>query len=245
MYKNLILAALVTALALSIALGALAQGSTSTVEVRVWERIGDPEQNYISARPAGGSWSTLGTIPLDMDGESRSGTFRYGDITLDVPLPPLEPDLGPVSPRAGMVEITCTYYRSEWGDADPRNASWHIEGTFLHRLPRNYGSVPIHVGVQPKRPDDVPSNVDGQSWDERAFIVGGVQISDGRAYPPKLARGVQTRWSRGIGAGPYPGSYYVDFPKLYVVSYYIGDPIRTRVALDPAVECLRTEDVSE
>ena len=83
MYKNLVLVALVTALTLSVVLGVLARGSTSTIEVRVWERTSDPERNYISARPAGGSWSTLGTIPLDMDGESRSGTFRYGDISLD------------------------------------------------------------------------------------------------------------------------------------------------------------------
>ena len=55
------------------------------VDVRVWQRTNNARSLYISARPRGGSWSTLGTIPLDMSG--RSGAFRYGDITVRVPLP--------------------------------------------------------------------------------------------------------------------------------------------------------------
>ena len=54
------------------------------VDVRVWQRTSNARSLYISARPRGGSWSTLGTIPLDMSG--RSGAFRYGDITVRVPL---------------------------------------------------------------------------------------------------------------------------------------------------------------
>ncbi|MXW24715.1 MAG: hypothetical protein F4Z77_00195 [Dehalococcoidia bacterium] len=60
----------------------------ATVEVRVWQDMGDSARIYISARPAGGSWRTLGTIrlPLD-DGFSSTGRFQFGDISLDVPLP--------------------------------------------------------------------------------------------------------------------------------------------------------------
>ena len=54
------------------------------VDVRVWQRVSNARSLYISARPRGGSWRTLGTIPLDMSG--RSGAFRYGDITVRVPL---------------------------------------------------------------------------------------------------------------------------------------------------------------
>ena len=57
------------------------------VEVRVWQRISDAERLYISARPGGGSWRTLGTRPLDMSGRSSTGAYRYGDITVRVPLP--------------------------------------------------------------------------------------------------------------------------------------------------------------
>ena len=88
--KNWIIGALATALAVSVAAGVIAQpgGRTATVEVRVWEDVNDPERNYVSARPEGGSWRTLGTIPIPLtDGVSSSGRFRYGDITLAVPLP--------------------------------------------------------------------------------------------------------------------------------------------------------------
>ena len=95
MFKSAIL---ITALA-AIAVGgtvttAVAQDNTeATVQVRVWQSLEDAERLYISARPASGSWATLGTIrlPLD-DGRSSDGRFMYGDIGLDVPLadrPPL------------------------------------------------------------------------------------------------------------------------------------------------------------
>lgn len=57
------------------------------VEVRIWQHVADPLRIFVSARPEGGSWDTLGTIPLPLDdGQSRSRNFRYGDITVAVPL---------------------------------------------------------------------------------------------------------------------------------------------------------------
>ena len=58
----------------------------------MWESTSDPTRNYISARPEGGRWSTLGTIPLGRGDasayqETSNGRFRYSDITLAVPLP--------------------------------------------------------------------------------------------------------------------------------------------------------------
>ena len=84
-----VLFAIVAVAAIGGAAFAIAQGQrTANVEVRVWEDVNDPERNFISARPEGGSWSTLGTIRLPLtDGVSSSGRFRYGDITLAVPLP--------------------------------------------------------------------------------------------------------------------------------------------------------------
>ena len=60
-------------------------GGAVTVQVRVWQGVGDAERLYISARAAGGSWRDLGTVPLDMSGLSASGRYRYGDIDLPVP----------------------------------------------------------------------------------------------------------------------------------------------------------------
>ena len=78
------------------------RAAPATVEVRVWQRVQDLSRVYISARPAGGSWRTLGTIRLLLDdGFSSSGTFQFGDIALDVPLPPTE-----VSTLAGTPGIS-------------------------------------------------------------------------------------------------------------------------------------------
>lgn len=60
----------------------------ASVQIRVWQDVGDPRNVYISARGAHGSWRTLGTIPLALDdGFSRNRGFRYGNIRIDVPLP--------------------------------------------------------------------------------------------------------------------------------------------------------------
>ena len=69
-----------------IAVVAAQDGNSANVEVRVWQSTSEAESLYISARPEGGSWATLGTIPLDMSGLNSRETFRYGDITVAVPL---------------------------------------------------------------------------------------------------------------------------------------------------------------
>ena len=110
--KNWIIGGLVVALAVSIGAGVLAQSQrTANVEVRVWEDVNDPERNFISARPEGGSWRTLGTIPIPLtDGVSSSGRFRYGDITLAVPLPdaPGAPTATPTPTPAPTEATTAT-----------------------------------------------------------------------------------------------------------------------------------------
>ena len=60
-----------------------AQGEEAArVEVRVWQHVEDERDVYISARPAGGSWRTLGTIPLPLDdGHSPSRLLKNGPRT--------------------------------------------------------------------------------------------------------------------------------------------------------------------
>lgn len=61
---------------------------TADVDVRVWQSLSRSWVLYVSLRPSGGSWDVSGTVrlPLD-DGHSASGEFRYGEVSLDVPLP--------------------------------------------------------------------------------------------------------------------------------------------------------------
>jgi len=61
--------------------------TVADVELRVWQHVRNSRSIQVSARPLGGAWDALGTVPLPLDdGFSSSGNFRYGDITLDVPL---------------------------------------------------------------------------------------------------------------------------------------------------------------
>lgn len=85
--RMLAVAALALLLAVGVAGPAMAQGggSGATIDVRVWQNVDDERDLYVSARPAGGSWRTLGTVPLALDGLTASGSYRYGDIALAVP----------------------------------------------------------------------------------------------------------------------------------------------------------------
>ena len=85
-----LIAALALLVGLAVAGPAVAQdgGGAATVEVRVWQNVNDDRDLYVSARPAGGSWRTLGTVPLTLDGGvSDEGVYRYGDVALALPLP--------------------------------------------------------------------------------------------------------------------------------------------------------------
>ena len=87
--KNWIIAALVAVIAVGSALGAFAATRTvdRVVEVRLWEHADDPSRNYISIRAQGGDWSAAGTIPVSTDdGVTSDGRFRYGDLTVVLPV---------------------------------------------------------------------------------------------------------------------------------------------------------------
>ncbi len=86
MAKNIIIVLMTAALAVSIAVAVAYGERTADIEVRVWERVDDPRSNYISARPVGGDWRTLGTRRLWMDRETDGGTYRYTDLRMDVPV---------------------------------------------------------------------------------------------------------------------------------------------------------------
>ena len=56
------------------------------VELRVWQDVNDGENIQVSARPLGGDWGTVGTIPFPLDNvyEARGSHFisyyHYGDL---------------------------------------------------------------------------------------------------------------------------------------------------------------------
>ena len=56
--------------------------STVTVEMRLWQDVHNAENVWISARPQGGDWRTLGTIPFPLDAGDGAATYRYRDLAI-------------------------------------------------------------------------------------------------------------------------------------------------------------------
>ena len=124
--SGVVAALLAAAAAMAPFTGAAAQ-STASVEVRVWQSVSDDRALYVSARPAGGSWAALGTIPLDMSGLSASRAYRFGDVAVEAPL-----SGEPNAPRA-TVEVrvwqSVTDDRALYVSARPAGGSWAALGT--------------------------------------------------------------------------------------------------------------------
>ena len=51
-------------------------------ELRIWQNVADPERLAYSARPVGGSWTALGTVPLSLDRLNSFGSYRFGEFSL-------------------------------------------------------------------------------------------------------------------------------------------------------------------
>ena len=107
MKKNAVIAALVAALALSIAAGVMAQAQrTAEVQLRLWEHADDPTRNELSIRPEGGRWyRDTRPLPFD-DGFSADGRYRYEDLTIETAVPdtvPLGLEIGGLSCFRGQL----------------------------------------------------------------------------------------------------------------------------------------------
>ncbi len=132
--RGLVILALAAVLGLAVVATAAAQGeATARVEVRVWQDVGDELDIQISARPAAGSWRTLGTIPLPLDDGVSSTGYNYGDIALDVPL------ANWASPVTVEVRVWQNVGNSRviYISARPSAGSWQTLGTI--RLPLDDG----------------------------------------------------------------------------------------------------------
>jgi hypothetical protein len=111
-----------------------ARNPVITIEVRVWQDITDERNVYVSARPEGGSWGTLGTIPIPLDaGASSSGHFRYGQLDVTVPL-----GAGLTTDVEVRVWQNVANERDVYLSARPEDGSWRTLGTIL--LPLDAGT---------------------------------------------------------------------------------------------------------
>ncbi|MCY4393422.1 MAG: hypothetical protein OXE43_15470 [Chloroflexi bacterium] len=160
------------------------------VEVRIWQDTRNRERVFISARPAGGSWAMLGTIPLSLDdGLSSSRRFRYGDIALAVPLP----DLG-VTTLAGQAGIEG--YRDGLSSQAvfgykhlPLNSCFGGSEPYLGLEFHHDGSVVVadqrNNAIRRIAPDGTVTTIAGGEWGEEAQFNGPTDVAvatDGSIY---------------------------------------------------------------
>ena len=133
--RRLIVAAVAAVLGLAVVGAGAAEygGGAVRVEVRVWQDVEDEREIHVSARPADGSWRTLGMIPLPLDDGVSSTGYNYGDISLDVPL------ANWASPVTVEVRVWQNVGNSRviYISTRPSAGSWQTLGTI--RLPLDHG----------------------------------------------------------------------------------------------------------
>ncbi len=67
------------------------EGRALPVELRLWQDPAATDRVWLSARPAGGSWDEYGTQRIRLDERSRSGRYRYADVSVALAWPDAEP----------------------------------------------------------------------------------------------------------------------------------------------------------
>ena len=138
-----LIAGLALLVGVAVAGPAMAQGGggAATVEVRVWQSVDDDRDLYVSARPAGGSWRALGTVPLALDGLTASGGYRYGDVAL------AEADVDvrvwqEASPLRGIF-VSVRFAGGSW--SVPGTAALPLDDGFASNGRYRYGDVSLAV----------------------------------------------------------------------------------------------------
>ena len=166
----------------NVAAGDTHSGDVVHVDVRVWQKVGNLTSVFISGRPEGGSWQALGTIPLPLDdGVTASGRFRYGDITLDLPLrsvgSPLSIDLRvwqQVASPWGVYAPRLPAAGSTYIGARVASGSWDVLGMIPLPLAGRLGSD------GPFRYGDIALRVPLPGGDaDRALPTAAVVLADG------------------------------------------------------------------
>ena len=184
------------------------------IEVRVWQHVEDDRDLYISARQEGGSWGTLGTIPLPLDdGSSPSGRHRYGNIALGVYLP------GPATVAVRVWQDTqdgsnifiaareTTGSRS-WTEAmrlplgdgfNSTGAFRYGNGALLVPVPRDPTLEACSNGVVVPEPEENP----GLVWDCAVLLnARDILVGDGKPLDWSADRPLRRWWWVSAGGTP-------------------------------------------
>ncbi len=232
---NWIIATLAVGLALAIGAVALSQSTrTANVEVRVWQKVDDDRALYISARPDGGSWRDLGTVPVAMDGVSASGAYRYGDLTLtvahDAPLTPdVSAELRELRERNAELATQVERLRTENAELRARPTPTPVPSPSPTATPTPMATpepASTPVVAQPPvvvdQPTEVPSPV---------HVPGGDGSPSGGTPVPSNGGGAP---SRGTGGTPTPNPTASPSPTATVSPSATPSPTATPTATPTA-----------
>ena len=204
------------------------------VDVRVSQHIRDPLRIHISARATGGDWDTVGTNRLLLDdGFSPGRSYRYGQISIDVPLdavvdqPPVTVSPGGDEvPRLALLTFEFRNPPTERDGGDLISIEPPRAGSFAWIDDRTLLFQPDYPGWQ--RGQQYRVTVDGLAAgfaDEfiHSFTVeGGLEVAyvipgDGDTEVPKEAQ-ILVQFNRSVAAltvlqeGPAPAVLEIDPP---------------------------------
>ncbi|MXY36396.1 MAG: hypothetical protein F4Y54_06440 [Dehalococcoidia bacterium] len=173
------------------------------VEIRVWQPASGLGRHFISARREGGDWYDVGTVPIVLTFRTDDGRYRYGNLTLSLPMP--EPD------RALLVAVgaehSCALRASGeivcWGDNArgqtdaPRGRYRSLSAGEWHTCGLTYASRVVCWG----------DNFSGQTDAPRGRFRS---LSSGLAHTCAVARqgGVVCWGANGNGQGDPPSGTF-------------------------------------
>lgn len=126
--------------------------NTVVVELRIWQNVDDAEDIWVSARPAGGDWNELGTLPLEFERPEGSllapdnwfywrygtGSIAIADVLLAVSQDLERPDL--------LYASACSY------PPDCGLILVALDGGYSRSGAYRYGDTTLAVPTPPKPP---------------------------------------------------------------------------------------------
>ena len=124
--------------------------AVAVVDLRIWQATSDARALYLSARPGGDNWG--GTVRLPMTDETPSGSYRFTDHTLAVPV---EGGTANVDVRVWQhtgdplrVFLTVRPSGGTWGETEPLEMDEELP-TRTYRYSDRIVQVPLLVAAPP------------------------------------------------------------------------------------------------
>ena len=198
---------------------------TIEIELRVWQRVSNPLQVYLSARARGGSWGRTEQLP--MDEANSSGTFRYSNRTVDDETARVELRVWQSVSDPLRVYLSARALGGSWGRTEqvPMNQT-NARGTL------RYGDLSVRVAQVPllANDDDHADEIGHGATPATAGVAIEGELhyrSDRDVFVFEAEEGVLYRVDVTLGTLSYPRLTLYDadgrdLAYAYAVTYHYG-----------------------